>query len=110
MKRSTALVSVMQMINITLNDMARNYDDDRDGKSDVDMSAEEIHDRKGYTSIGSRIESQLLRLRRIGFGFCVGNLVDRSQACWTGGRRMLRLWTIEEIRIDRIVCPAQIGL
>jgi hypothetical protein len=50
------------MINIALNDMVRNYDDDRDVRNDASMNVEEIHDRRDYTSKMSRREIPLLRL------------------------------------------------
>jgi hypothetical protein len=61
-KRSIRFAWVLQMINITLNDMVRNYDDDRDARNDASMNVEEIPDRRDYTSKMSRREIQVLCL------------------------------------------------
>jgi hypothetical protein len=61
-RRSIRFASVLQMISITLNDMVRNYDDDRDVRNDASMNVEEIHGRTGYTSKMSRRKIQVLRL------------------------------------------------
>ena len=60
------LALVVPTTSITLNDMVRNYDDDRDGRRDANMNVEETHGRTIYTSKPSRREIQLLRRYRTG--------------------------------------------